>query len=447
MHYFPKELSCMNLAGEESMQLQRSMLAASPAMLVSTPSRVLPHLDAHTIALPALDFFVIDEADLILSFGYAADLERLVQSHIPKTVQTFLMSATLPAEIEQLRKLVLRNPVTLKLQDTAAEPARLEQYVIRCEHDDKFLLMYVTLKLKLLKGKLIVFCNDVEQCFRLRLFLDQFGIKTCVLNPELPATSRHHIVAEFNRGVYDIIIASDASNAGSSQEGRKRPRIKSDREAGAARGVDFKHVDVVVNFDLPARVDSYVHRVGRTARGHQLGTAISLICSAEEEKMLAAIVAAQEASGNTISPHDFDLKQLEGFRYRCNDALRSTTKSAIKSARLRAVKDEMVKSEKLKSFFAERPKDLDLLLRHDTTASAIKPRPHLKHVPAYLFAATTAAPGAEGVATRSHDATTHAPLGSLPQAKRQPARPKFTRHAGGRHKQGKDPLKGIKCKK
>ena len=85
--------------------------------------------------------------------------------------------------------------------------------LIRCAEEEKFLLTYVIFKLKLLKGKCIIFVSDVNRCYRLKLFLEQFGIRSCVLNSELPVNSRIHVVQEFNKNVYDIIIASDEHEA------------------------------------------------------------------------------------------------------------------------------------------------------------------------------------------------------------------------------------------
>ena len=142
------------------------------------------------------------------------------------------------------------------------------------KQDDKFLFVYVVLKLRLLTGKILIFVNDVDKSFRLKLFLEQFHIRVCVLNAELPLSSRQHMVEEFNRGVYDTLIASDVkAMAGSSSD------------FSVARGVDFKRVDVVLNFDLPDTPSAYVHRVGRTARGGAKGTALSLICTQDDVDM------------------------------------------------------------------------------------------------------------------------------------------------------------------
>lgn len=85
-------------------------------------------------------------------------------------------------------------------------------YYNRCGEDEKFLLAYVIFKLRLIRGKCIIFVSDIDRSYRLKLFFEQFGIRSCILNSELPLNSRVHVVEEFNRGVYDIIIASDEKN-------------------------------------------------------------------------------------------------------------------------------------------------------------------------------------------------------------------------------------------
>jgi ATP-dependent RNA helicase DDX56/DBP9 len=97
------------------------------------------------------------------------------------------------------------------LDDTKEETDSLTQYVVKCTEFEKFLFAFVIIKLRLIKGKILLFVNDIDRCYKLKLFLEQFSIKSCVLNSELPLNSRYHIVEEFNRGIYDYLIATDES--------------------------------------------------------------------------------------------------------------------------------------------------------------------------------------------------------------------------------------------
>ncbi|GAA5879640.1 hypothetical protein JCM16303_004113, partial [Sporobolomyces ruberrimus] len=183
--------------GEGGERVERLQLADRPEIVVATPSRALAHLRSETLDLSTLDYLVIDEADLILSYGHSSDDIRALLSGagaggnggLPKVYQSFLMSATLTGEVEELKGVVLKNPVVLKLEEDESELANLSQFCVRCTEEDKFLLLYVILKLKLIKGKCLIFVNDTDRGYRVKLFLEKFGIKSGVLNAELPFNS------------------------------------------------------------------------------------------------------------------------------------------------------------------------------------------------------------------------------------------------------------------
>lgn len=166
-----------------------------------------------------------------------------------------------------MKKLVLRNPVVLKLKNSdLPDTEQLSQFTIKCGYDEKFLLTYTLLKLRLLRGKTLIFVNDVDGCYKLKLFLEFFSINSAVLNSQLPTQSRQHIVDQFNKGIFDYVIASDeAVNSTISRGTRKRKKKdeQEDNEYGISRGVDFKQVMNVLNFDFPENSKAYVHRVGR----------------------------------------------------------------------------------------------------------------------------------------------------------------------------------------
>lgn len=190
----------------------RSILATSPDVIITTPASAAQQVESGSLLVQRLSHLVLDEADLVLSYGYSEDLEKLARL-VPKTAQIIMMSATLTDELDALNGIFGRHPTLLDLEDTETTAERLTQFVVTCGEDEKFLLLYVILKLQLLKGgKFLIFVADIDRSYRLKLFLEHFGIRSCILNSELPVNSRIHVVEEFNRGIYDIIIASDEKN-------------------------------------------------------------------------------------------------------------------------------------------------------------------------------------------------------------------------------------------
>ncbi|KAM3508558.1 hypothetical protein MY11210_006666 [Beauveria gryllotalpidicola] len=423
-----KDVRAVKLTDKLSDAVQRSLLATLPDIVISTPARAWHNVNGNSSALSLgkLSHLVLDEADLLLSYGYDSDLENLSWS-IPKGIQTIMMSATLTSEVDSLKKIFYRDnvPELLDLEEPENEGEGITQLVTKCGEDEKFLLAYVIFKLKLVKGKCIIFVGDIDRCYRLKLFFEQFGIRSCILNAELPVNSRIHVVEEFNKNVYDIIIASDENEilgnedkAGEEeaeeaedQEGeeetdksekrpkKKRKATKQDLEYGVSRGIDFKNVAAVINFDLPTTASSYTHRIGRTARAGKAGMALSFvvpkdqyrkhmpttIASAEkDEKIMARITKQQAKKGKEIKPYNFNPEQVEAFRYRMNDALRAVTKVAVREARTRELRQELLKSEKLKRYFEENPTEM-AHLRHDGELRTARQQAHLKHVPEYLL--------------------------------------------------------------
>ena len=386
-----KDVRAVKLTDKLSDAVQRSLLNTSPDIVISTPARAWHNVQGNETALDLtkLSFLVLDEADLLLSYGYDADLENLA-SAVPKGVQTTMMSATLTDDVDQLKGLFYRDgkPNLLDLEEPDAEGEGVTQLVTKCGEDEKFLLAYVIFKLRLVKGKCIIFVADIDRCYRLKLFFEQFGIRSCILNSELPVNSRIHVVEEFNKNVYDIIIASDEKEIlgnedkvepeendqeeeeNDDQENEEKPKKKKrktsrkqDQEYGVSRGIDFKNVAAVINFDLPTTASSYTHRIGRTARAGKAGMALSFVvpkdlyrqhmpttvATAEnDEKILARITRHQTKKGKELKPYNFNQTQVEAFRYRMNDALRAVTKVAVREARTRELRQEILRSEKLK---------------------------------------------------------------------------------------------------
>ena len=360
----------VNLGTDQSHAVQAQLLEKHPQIIVSTPLKFL----THTLSTDNVHSIVIDEADVLISCDSKTDIEKIIDK-LPNVVQTILISATLSTELDELTMSILKEPAVVNVLESEEEAKKLQQFAIKCVEQDKYLMLYVCLKLKLILGKILIFTNDTDRSYRLKLFMEKFGIKSCVVNSEMPILSRCHVIEEFNKGAYDIVIATDSENieAGESNSG----------ESGLSRGIDFQNVAVVLNFDMPLSAKAYSHRIGRTARAHQKGMSLSFV-SESENAIFSNIQEEQEREGKEIKPYSFDLKQVEGFRYRMQDALRSCTKALVKEARLKEIRDEIINSEKLKQHFSENPADLEAL-RHDKIIHPNRIQPHLKKVPEYMM--------------------------------------------------------------
>ncbi|KAF2727334.1 ATP-dependent RNA helicase DBP9 [Polyplosphaeria fusca] len=398
-----QDVRVQNISGKEGLDVQRAMLADLPDIVISTPGRASVNINNGALSLKDLVHLVVDEADLTLGYGHLEDLQNISKS-LPKGVQIFLMSATLNTEIDTLQGIFCQNPVRLELDDLEKNAQLVKQYMIPCDADEKFLLAMAMFLLKLIKGKTIIFVGDVDRSYRVKLFLEQFGIKSCVLNSELPLQTRLHVVQQFNRGIYDILIASDemevlgAKNTDSDKPVKKKSK-KYSNDSGVSRGIDFLNVSCVLNFDLPSSYKSYFHRIGRTARAGKSGTAISFFVPKEkykkhkptafegsenDEEVLRKINKHQK-DGQHTEDFAFDMKKLDPFRYRFADALRAVTRIAVREARIRELRQELLKSEKLSRYFEENPEALSSIKHDHNLTHAARIQSHLKHVPDYLL--------------------------------------------------------------
>lgn len=388
-----------NSSKSASVQAQAVMLRSCPDVVVATPARANLLLLSGGLVLEegALETLVVDEADLVLSFGHGDDM-RAIAAALPdgaKGVQGILMSATLSPALVELKRLVLHSPAVIKLNDVseAGPDGKLLQFYVHVKAGDKFLLLYVFLRLQLLQGRGIVFVNSIDEAYRVRLFLSKFGIRSAALNSELPLTSRTSILDEFSRGIFDLLIATDEGfgvakpvtlkskgddkDEDDEDESEGEDDLQEDSDAvaksdddgegevgeggesdyGVVRGLDFKGVTFVVNMDMPGSPEAYTHRIGRTARAGASGTSLTLVdpSSASDAAALADIQAQQpplpamtgdsalaamgpasvgsssSGGGGSFSqaqpaPLAFGLHELESFRYRVEDMLRSVSK-------------------------------------------------------------------------------------------------------------------------
>jgi len=201
---------------------EKYLKAELPTALVTTPSSLLALVKQRQAKgsmrplAETLKVLVIDEADLMFSFGYEEDVRALCALMPPK-YQAMLFSATLSEEVQQLKGLMLHKPVVLKLEEPRVT-GKLSQFYFVCHKTDKYLILYTLLKLQLISGKTLIFVKNIESAYRLKILLERFSMNSAVLNGELPHASRQNIIQSFNEGLVELLIATDDGLGGEMAE-------------------------------------------------------------------------------------------------------------------------------------------------------------------------------------------------------------------------------------
>ncbi|KAJ6481779.1 ATP-dependent RNA helicase dbp-4 [Mycena sanguinolenta] len=269
-------------------------------ILVATPGRLLQHMD-QTVGFEAdnLQVLVLDEADRILDMGFSRTLSALL-SHLPKSRQTLLFSATQTDSVNDLARLSLKDPVHIGIGDagsstSTAIPPNLEHHYLSCTLDQKLSILWGFIKTHL-QSKTLVFLSS---CKQVRFVFETFckmhpGVPLLHLHGKLRQTSRLAMYTKFTQAAHAVLFATDV----------------------AARGLDFPRVDWVLQVDAPEDAETYVHRVGRTARYESKGKALMFLMPSEEEGMKDALarkgveVQKIKAKMSKVQPIENQLQNL-----------------------------------------------------------------------------------------------------------------------------------------
>ncbi len=386
-----KDVSSAVLCGE-NFDIHEALLMSRPSVLLCTPAAFMKnkaHINTELISL-----VVADEADLLLSYGYKSDMSPIFDQ-LRDSCQIIFVCATQLEEVEDFAKALMKNYVLLRGEDKRKTP-QMREYYMSLPARDKDIYLYALMKLNIINTKSLFFVNTIDNCYRLKLLLEQFSIQSKVLNSELPSASRNSIISEFNRGNIDYLIATDESLLATSRDrereetSKMQGRVKRKRDSGITRGVHFSNLQMIVNFDFPASVESYVHRVGRTGRWDVEGTALSFMerDNKGQKIILEKLNLVPNDSGSSeyrkISALKITSKEIEGFRYRVEDVRRAVTRSAILEARRREVAKQMTQSKRLKSNVNYNDEAVTRM-RSEQKVHISKVKKHLSHVPLYLL--------------------------------------------------------------
>jgi len=250
-------------------------------VIVATPGRLLDHFRAPYAKLDALEYLVLDEADRMLDMGFLPDIRRILR-HIPARRQTLFFSATMPGPIGQLASEMLRNPVAISLQRQAAPAVGITQAVYPVPQELKPALFMELLKRDLVREAL-VFTRTKHRANRLADHLVKHKVNAARIHGNRSQAQRTEALAGFKSGKYRVLVATDI----------------------AARGIDVEALSHVVNFDVPAVPEDYIHRVGRTGRAELTGDAFTFVAP-DEESDLRAIERAVKRTLPRVTLPDFD---------------------------------------------------------------------------------------------------------------------------------------------
>ncbi|MEK6919267.1 MAG: DEAD/DEAH box helicase [Nanoarchaeota archaeon] len=243
---------------------QASAIRRGVDIIIATPGRLLDLMEQRLVSLQEIEFFVLDEADRMLDMGFIHDIKRII-SRLPQKRQTIFFSATMSPDVDNLASSLLRNPFRVSVTPQATTVDRIKQCLFFVDKPDKEQLLLDLLQKEHL-SKVLIFTRTKHRADKIAYFLRRNGIKSDAIHGNKAQNYRTAALDDFKNGRVKVLVATDI----------------------AARGIDIDDISHVINFELPNEPESYVHRIGRTARAGAQGTAYSF-CSGEERNFLRDI--------------------------------------------------------------------------------------------------------------------------------------------------------------
>lgn len=272
--------------GGTSIEPQIDVLKKGVDILIATPGRLLDLHKQDVINLDYVETLVLDEADLMLDMGFIDDVKK-IERLCTKEKQVLLFSATIPYKVEQLADTILNNPERIEVAVNSSTSKNINQVLYYVPKRHKIELCLHLLR-NTIKGSILIFRRTKFGVDKLEQTLIKNGYKVESIHGDKSQNLRQDALNKFKNGDVNILIATDV----------------------AARGIDINELDAVINFDLPNVPETYVHRIGRTARAGKTGTSYSL-CSADEKSYIQTIQQLIQLQIDVIDEHPYPLDPKE----------------------------------------------------------------------------------------------------------------------------------------
>jgi ATP-dependent RNA helicase RhlE len=262
MSYYTNLSSIAVYGGNDGMSFEQEKKALSSGadIVICTPGRMIAHLNMGYVKLEDLKYLILDEADRMLDMGFNADIEK-INGYTPKDKQVLLFSATMPPEIRKLARVMLREPEEVNIA-ISRPPDKIKQRAMSIYEGQKLpVIQDVLTQNKELKS-ILVFCSRKDSVKDLTRALKKAGLNADQIHSDLEQAQREQVLHAFATRKLRILVATDI----------------------LSRGIDIDNIELVINYDVPNDGEDYVHRIGRTARAENLGSALTLITPAEQRK-------------------------------------------------------------------------------------------------------------------------------------------------------------------
>ncbi len=259
---------------------QIKAMAAGVDILIATPGRLLDLMNQRHVNLGNVEFLVLDEADRMLDMGFIRDIQKII-AQLPKARQTLLFSATMPTSVEKLANSILQNPLRIEVAPAATTAEKVDQHVLMVPKGRKRELLAHVLKDESL-SRVLIFTRTKHGANRVSRQLEQLGISSAAIHGNKSQNARQKALNDFRAGDTRALVATDV----------------------AARGIDVDGVTHVINFEIPNEPESYVHRIGRTARAGATGASLSF-CDHEERAYLKDIEKSIRQPVPVLEDHPF----------------------------------------------------------------------------------------------------------------------------------------------
>jgi ATP-dependent RNA helicase RhlE len=271
---------CATVFGGVGQGPQVQALRRGAEVVIATPGRLLDLMDQGHVRFDGLEVLVLDEADRMLDMGFLQPIRRVLAA-LPRSRQTLLLSATMPREIAELAAGILRDPARIAVDPVSATAERVRQYVLFVDRQDKAALLRETLQDPKAR-RVLVFTRTKHGANRLAQQLDREGVGCDAIHGNKSQGARLRALSDFKDGRVRVLVATDI----------------------AARGIDVDGITHVINLDVPHEPESYVHRIGRTARAGATGVALTF-CSPDERSDLRAIERLTNSALEVVTNHPF----------------------------------------------------------------------------------------------------------------------------------------------